>query len=116
MLVIPADTHVIFERELQKKKKKKKGRRRMRREHKIISIAQTDAIGVNGPIIIINIFFFFSFFVKLQSNTFLCNHITDFKLGFFCVKGGSASINHAYEGLPRGGNMDTGGTGAENTG
>lgn len=87
----------------------------MRREHKIISIAQTDAIGVNGPIIIIN-FFFSSFFVKLQSNTFLCNHITDFKLGFFCVKGGSASINHAYEGLPRGGNMDTGGTGAENTG
>ena len=66
-----------------KKKKKKKGRRRMRREHKIISIAQTDAIGVNGPIIIINIFFFFSFFVQLQLNTFLCNHITDFKLGFF---------------------------------
>ena len=82
MLVIPADTHVIFERELQKKKKKK-GRRRMRREHKIISIAQTDAIGVNGPIIIINIFFFFRFFVQLQLNTFLCNHITDFKLGFF---------------------------------
>lgn len=44
-----------------KKKKKKKGRRRMRREHKIISIAQTDAIGVNGPIIIINIFFFSGF-------------------------------------------------------
>lgn len=55
----------------------------MRREHKIISIAQTDAIGVNGPIIIIINIFFFSFFVKLQSNTFLCNHITDFKLGFF---------------------------------
>lgn len=58
----------------------------MRREHKIISIAQTDAIGVNGPIIIINIFFFFRFFVQLQLNTFLCNHITDFKLGFFVWK------------------------------
>ena len=62
MLVIPADTHLLLAWHLQKKKKKKKGRRRMRREHKIISIAQTDAIGVNGPIIIINIFFFFQVF------------------------------------------------------